>query len=192
MDQKAKILEVTLNIIKEDGFNSLTVRKIAKDAKVNVAMINYYFGSKGNLLNQVIAIILDNFKESFIYLDDLSRPPIERIKLFLKSYAEICYKNKSTIRVFMLNGAFEYLSQREYFAFIKSFGFHKVTEIMGEIASEENEQRQAMIALQIIGAIIFPTVMLDAINAEFKVEDSLIEDNIDKYIDLLLNKYIAE
>jgi AcrR family transcriptional regulator len=191
MDQKAKILEVTLNMIKEDGFNSLTVRKIAKESEVNVAMINYYFGSKGNLLNQVIAIILGNFKEAFIYLDDLSKPPIERLKCFLKSYAEICYNNKSTIRVFMLNGAFDYESQRDYFVFIKSFGFHKVTEIIGEIASERDEKKQAMIALQIIGAIIFPTVMLDAINAEFKVEDSLIVDNIDKYIDLLLNKYLA-
>jgi len=191
MDQKAKILEVTLHMIKEDGFNGLTVRKIAKESEVNVAMINYYFGSKGNLLNQVIAIILSNFKESFIYLDDLSKPPIERLKSFLKSYAEICYKNKSTIRVFMLNGAFDYESQRDYFVYIKSFGFHKVTEIIGEITRERDVQKQAMIALQIIGAIIFPTVMLDAINAEFKVEDSLIEDNIDKYIDLLLNKYLA-
>ena len=192
MDQKAKILEVTLNMIKKDGFNGITVRKISKEAKVNVAMINYYFGSKGNLLNQVIAIILDNFKESFIYLDDLSKPPIERIKYFLKSYAEICYRNKSTIRVFMLNGAFDYESQREYFAYIKSFGFHKVTDAIGEITRESNEKIQAMIALQIIGAIIFPTVMLDAINSEFKVEDSLIESNIDKYIDLLLNKYVSK
>lgn len=53
------------------GFERTTVREIADDAGVNVALINRYFGGKDDLFAQAVAIDLQ--------LPDLSAVPPERI-----------------------------------------------------------------------------------------------------------------
>lgn len=58
MDQmvegKSKILLAAETIFGEVGFESATVRTIAREANVDVALINYHFGSKNGLLEAVL------------------------------------------------------------------------------------------------------------------------------------------
>lgn len=49
--KKDLILQTTLELIKNEGIEQVTVRKIANRANVNAALINYHFGSKDKLLN---------------------------------------------------------------------------------------------------------------------------------------------
>ena len=50
-DKKEQILEVAEELFAEYGFEGTSVRELAKKAKVNVAMISNYFGSKEQLIN---------------------------------------------------------------------------------------------------------------------------------------------
>lgn len=50
-----RIFHATLTCIERDGINSMTVRGIAKEAAVNSAAINYYFGTKDRLVEQVLS-----------------------------------------------------------------------------------------------------------------------------------------
>ena len=43
---RERIFLATLTCIERDGLDSMTVRDIAKEANVNTAAINYYFGTK--------------------------------------------------------------------------------------------------------------------------------------------------
>lgn len=52
-DKKEYIAEVAERLFAVNGFNGTSVRDIAKEAGVNIAMISYYFGSKENLLAAV-------------------------------------------------------------------------------------------------------------------------------------------
>lgn len=54
LKKKELILKVTLDLIKNEGFEGITIRKIASKANVNVALINYHFGSKNKLVNEII------------------------------------------------------------------------------------------------------------------------------------------
>jgi AcrR family transcriptional regulator len=47
------IVRAALECLEQYGMEGLTVRKIAAHAKVNIAAINYHFGSKEKLLEQV-------------------------------------------------------------------------------------------------------------------------------------------
>lgn len=47
---RSAIILATIECIEEDGIHNVTVRKIAQKAGVNFAAINYYFGSKENLI----------------------------------------------------------------------------------------------------------------------------------------------
>jgi AcrR family transcriptional regulator len=51
---RSRILEAAGEIFAEFGYRSATVRKICERAGVNVAAINYYFGSKEKLYSEVL------------------------------------------------------------------------------------------------------------------------------------------
>jgi len=65
---KNKILEATLSIISNEGFQNVTIRRIAMDAGVNVAAVNYHFGSKDNVINEALEYLMIQAKEIFICL----------------------------------------------------------------------------------------------------------------------------
>jgi AcrR family transcriptional regulator len=54
-DTKARILEAAEKIIAEYGADKATLRMITSSAKVNLAAINYHFGSKDKLLDELFA-----------------------------------------------------------------------------------------------------------------------------------------
>src|ERR1700741_3657938 len=53
IDTKALILEVAERMFAERGFASVSIRDLTAEAGVNIASINYYFGSKDKLLYEV-------------------------------------------------------------------------------------------------------------------------------------------
>lgn len=52
--KKVQILEAATEVFASKGFEGASIRELASAAKVNIAMINYYFGSKEKLFNDVI------------------------------------------------------------------------------------------------------------------------------------------
>lgn len=53
-ETKAKILHAAFRRLAQDGYAALSVREIARDAGVNHALINYHFGSKDQLVIEVL------------------------------------------------------------------------------------------------------------------------------------------
>jgi AcrR family transcriptional regulator len=54
IDRRAEILEAAIRVLARDGIAATTTRKIAAEAGVNQATLRYYFGSKDNLLRDVL------------------------------------------------------------------------------------------------------------------------------------------
>ena len=54
MDKREKIIQSATELFIKQGFEGTSVREIATDADVNVALINYYFGSKEKLFESVV------------------------------------------------------------------------------------------------------------------------------------------
>jgi len=46
---RARILQAAADLFAEDGYKATSVRRICEAARVNVAMVNYYFHSKEEL-----------------------------------------------------------------------------------------------------------------------------------------------
>lgn len=53
-DKKEHILDVAERVFAELGYEGASTRLLAKEANVNMAMLNYYFGSKDGLLKAVL------------------------------------------------------------------------------------------------------------------------------------------
>jgi AcrR family transcriptional regulator len=54
-ERKQQILAAARQVVERVGYNKASTREIAKEANVNIAMLNYYFGTKEELLNETLA-----------------------------------------------------------------------------------------------------------------------------------------
>ncbi|WP_341503959.1 TetR/AcrR family transcriptional regulator [Gallaecimonas sp. GXIMD4217] len=60
-DTKSRILDVAERLFAEHGFNDTSLRLITSAAGVNLASVNYHFGSKKALIQAVVARYMDEF-----------------------------------------------------------------------------------------------------------------------------------
>lgn len=54
-DKQRQILAASERLFSTTGYEGTSVRDIAQEAKVNVAMISYYFGSKEKMMEALFA-----------------------------------------------------------------------------------------------------------------------------------------
>ncbi|MDO4763289.1 MAG: TetR family transcriptional regulator [Flavobacteriaceae bacterium] len=59
------ILNIAEELIAKNGFKDTSVREISSKAKVNVAMISYYFGSKEKMMNALYEYRVQRSKQKF-------------------------------------------------------------------------------------------------------------------------------
>lgn len=53
-DKKTHIINVAIELFSKNGFEGTSMRDLASSAEVNIAMINYYFGSKEKLFEAIV------------------------------------------------------------------------------------------------------------------------------------------
>ena len=57
---RQRIILAALNILNIDGISSITTRRIAEEASVNSAAMNYHFGTKENLIDYILDRTLEH------------------------------------------------------------------------------------------------------------------------------------
>lgn len=57
---REKIILAAIHCLEKEGIHSVTTRTIAKEADVNVAAINYYFGTKDKLMDEALRHAMNN------------------------------------------------------------------------------------------------------------------------------------
>ena len=66
IDKKDHIIKKAVELIAEKGFEGSSIRALAAKAEVNIAMVNYYFGSKEKLFEALVekrALFMSQFIE---------------------------------------------------------------------------------------------------------------------------------
>lgn len=91
-EKQLEILHVAEKLFSKNGFDGTSVRDIAHEAQVNVAMINYYFGSKDKLLDDLFAYRVEKFKMDESILQ-LTLPIMDMLDEMVSSY--IIHMNSS-------------------------------------------------------------------------------------------------
>jgi AcrR family transcriptional regulator len=70
VDKKESILDAAEKLFSEMGYDGTSTRMIAAKARVNMAMLNYYFGSKDGLYKSVLERCLEIFDQDSSILND--------------------------------------------------------------------------------------------------------------------------
>ena len=88
-DKRDQILQVAEQLFSDKGFDGTSVRDIAEQANVNLAMISYYFGSKEKLLKSLIE---ERFSTTTRLIEEKSNneseEPWEKIEWLIDFYVD--------------------------------------------------------------------------------------------------------
>ena len=195
---KEKIIKTTVELIKSVGIDGLSVRKIAELADVNVASINYHFGSKDKLVNEILKASLLEFRGTFNLLDNAEVSPIKRLRQFLLAYLSLLKAHPELFKI-VLSPEKLFDSHLEYVEFLKHQGFDKLTKTVLEIVGYSNKDKVNIIVRQMFASIFFPVIILGNVNSKIKeaMEQNMFgdysaEENIDLFLDFYFSKFNEE
>ncbi len=182
---RQKIFDAASKLIDEQGY-SVSVRTIAKEADVNVAAISYHFGSKDNLVNEIIIGKLGALKTIFDKLDDPSINGIERLKRFIIDVIELI-KREPILVNYVMDQQDLFKTRYEYQNYLESVGYSKFRSLIGEITNTTDIQVITVICEQVLAANI----------VSYMTESELAKDNehftqeVDYHtrIDIFINNY---
>lgn len=100
MDKREHIIQKTIELFSENGFDNTSIREISNRAQVNVAMVNYYFGSKLKLFEAIMEYKSNYLKTRLEELQaNTDLDEMEKIKVIIDEYATRILSNPHFHRV---------------------------------------------------------------------------------------------
>lgn len=189
---REKIVIATIECIEKEGINAVTIRSIGKEAEVNSAAINYYFGSKDKLI-----------EEAFNHIE----------KDFMMDFKEIINKDydlRITVEellTYMLQGMVRYPNVAKailYEPFINSkydgIFISKINALCTELLNKVNGQKDAnekeisgSAVVQLIGSTlfmgIFPCIFKEFLNMDLR-DEKIMKNYVNSLTDVFVNTII--
>ncbi len=99
-DKRVHIIETAMDLFAGKGYEGTSIRDIAEKASVNLAMVNYYFGSKEKLFENIVeyksAVTRDVLDE---ILNNKQLSYIQKIEAVIDSYVERLFTHRSFHRL---------------------------------------------------------------------------------------------
>lgn len=93
LSTEEKIKEAARTVFLTKGFEGCTSREIAEAAGENVALVNYYFRSKGHLFEMIFKSALEEFLLSMLYVFSSDQSLEEKMKIFIEKEYEFLSKH---------------------------------------------------------------------------------------------------
>ncbi|MFE3866553.1 TetR/AcrR family transcriptional regulator [Flavobacterium sp. LS2P90] len=153
-EKQITILEVAETLFAEKGFDGTSIRNIAKEAKINIAMVSYYFGSKERLLESLILYRTSDLKLQLDNLIHEDLEPIEKINKLIELYINRINCNKGIYRILH----FEFTSKKrdsnlQAFSELKKGNLKSLESIIVE------GQTKGIFRKDVIIPLITPTIL---------------------------------
>lgn len=129
-DKQIDILLAAERLFATKGFDGTSVRDIAQEANVNVAMINYYFGSKDKLLDTFFEWRVPDFMINVDELAPISNA-LDKVDVMVNRYVKSMNSHRKLYRVIAIEST---LKQRmlisEAFKKLKIHNLEVITSII--------------------------------------------------------------
>ncbi|MCX7711224.1 MAG: TetR/AcrR family transcriptional regulator [Clostridia bacterium] len=186
---RERIINATLELIKKDGFQNVTVRKIASSANVNIASVNYHFGSKDAVITEALNHVTSAMINSFNILEVKNLAPELRLRKFLQDYSDVIQKYPDVIKNFISLIMNNCEIEIPYAHFLKDAGFTLIKNTIREIKPDEEESTVRMRTIQLLSCTGYPILMGNWLQ-EISSLDFNSQEQRYKYMELLLNNVI--
>lgn len=188
--QREKIMTATVACIEKYGIQSLTIRNIAEQAKINIAAINYYFGSKEELLEATFRFTWGNALEDWNEI--VNRPDTDTYTMlfdFLMFTIEGVYQypNLSKAHFYepFISGNYDVYVIKEFIALLRRLR-DKICKFNPERASDEIDR-----SLMQITSSIFLLVLMPRLFENFSKIDLHDQEQRKAYVQHIINQYFG-
>ena len=182
-DKQIQILNVAETLFAEKGFDGTSIRDISKEAKINVAMVSYYFGSKEKLLESLVLYKTSGLKERLVNLIDEKLEPIEKINKLIALYINRLDCNRGIYRVLH----FELASKKRVLE-LESFTDIKKSNLKSLELIIREGQSKGVFRKDIIIPLLTPTIL--GTYFHFQMNKPFFEEIFDLKTDESYNNYV--
>ena len=101
-DKQLHILYTAEELFANKGYNGTSVRDIAQEAGVNLAMISYYFGSKEKLLETIFEERSEKSRIQFeSIIEDETIAPLQKVYMMVDSYIDKIFNQQCFHKIMM-------------------------------------------------------------------------------------------
>ena len=100
MSKKDQIIDKAIELFGNKGFDNTTIRELSHEAGINIAMINYYFGSKEKLFAAMVerkAVYMKGKLEELLSSQDLE--PMEKVHKVIEEYVNRSFSHPAYHRI---------------------------------------------------------------------------------------------
>ncbi len=182
-NKQIQILEVAESLFAEKGFDGTSIRDIAKEAKINIAMVSYYFGSKERLLESLIFYRTSDLKNQLENLLQEDLEPIEKINKLIELYINRINSNRGIYRIIH----FEFTTKKRDENFL-AFTELKKGNLKSLEAIIEEGQKKGVFRKDVIIPLITPTILGTFFH--FHMNKPFFENLLNLKTETLYNNYI--
>lgn len=98
-EKQIQILKIAERLFAEQGFDGTSIRNIAKEAGINIAMISYYFGSKEKLLEALLLYRLSDFRLEVKSVLDSEGTYLDKLDAMIVMIVKRIHKNRHTHKI---------------------------------------------------------------------------------------------
>ena len=192
---EAKIKEAATRVFIAKGFNGCSSREIAKEAGLNVALVNYHFQSKGHLFEVVVTTVMKEFIDSMMEIFKSDLPLISKTRIFIEKEYDFLTKHPD-IPNFIINELGK--KDKNFFERINIIDQIKDAKIFEEVyaAQEKGEVRKmdmTSIILLMMGNCHFPFMAKPMIQTIQSIDDKTYQNQLTlhkQYVTEMLVNYL--
>lgn len=152
---KELILQNAARIIVEEGYEKLSIRKIASRIEYSPAIIYHYFSNKNEILSQVMKQGYQNLLTAISDDKAVSAEPGSRLKTMTRNYISSALDNSREFMAIQLNDSQEVLEFTSYLfenAAEEKTALKLLSQAVRELAGESVSDRDIELTSQIIAA----------------------------------------
>jgi len=192
---EAKIKEAATRVFIVKGFNGCSSREIAKEAGMNVALVNYHFQSKSHLFEVVVATVMEQFVFSMLDILKSDLPLISKTRIFIEKVYDFLSKHPD-IPSFIINELGK--KDKKFFEKIDFIDQIKQTKIFEEIieSQQKGEVRKmdvTSIMLLMMANCHFPFMAKPMIQTIQNIDDNTYQNQLTlhkQYVTEMLVNYL--
>jgi len=126
-DKRENILKAAEKLFCDLGYEGTSTRQIAKDSGANMAMINYYFGSKEGVFMEIMTEKIQHFNTQLKSIDQNQSSGMEKLLMVIEGYANRIMTHRSLHK--MMHRELSFPHRPEMFSKIKEVMANNVSVI---------------------------------------------------------------
>jgi AcrR family transcriptional regulator len=188
-DKRASILEAAEKLFSELGYEGASTRQIAKEAGANMAMINYYFGSKEGVFMEIMGQRVSDFKHQLKEIKELDATVMEKLLLVVERYASRILCNLTFHK--MMQRELSLPQRPEMFSTIKSAMLENMLVIEGIITEGIEEGTFRKVDVRMLIATVMGTISNVAISPSKITSGTSLDINVKKDRKLITERLIT-